>query len=91
MPSPALITPLPLNAIPNILAANVPNSIGGNPPFCSFVSFLIVSLIYFTSNPNSLSDLTILIISPFHHLKLLRLLYMKLSPKDDLIHKFSFT
>ena len=91
MPSQALITPLPLNALPNTLAANVANNIGGNTPFCSFVSFLIVSLIYFTSNPNSLSDLTILIISPFHHLKLLKLLYVKLSLKDVLIHKFYFT
>ena len=48
-PSSALITPLP---------ANVLNNTGGNPRFCSFVSFLIVSLIPFISNPHSLSDLT---------------------------------
>ena len=62
MASLALITPLPVNALPNILAVNVPNSILKNLPFCYFVSFLIVSLIPFTSNPDSSSDLTILII-----------------------------
>ena len=64
MASLALITPLPVNALPNILAVNVPNSILKNLPFCYFVSFLIVSLIPFTSNPDSSSDLTILIIFP---------------------------
>ena len=34
-----------------------------NPLFCSFVSFLIVSLIPFISNPDSSRDLTVLIIS----------------------------
>ena len=63
MPSPALITPLPVNALPNILAADVPNNIGRNPTFCSFASFLNVSPISFTSYPNSSSDLTIFIIS----------------------------
>ena len=47
--SPALITPalaritrLPTNALPNILAANIPNSTGRNPSFSSFASFLLV-------------------------------------------------
>ena len=62
MSSPALITPLLLNALPNTLAANVPN-IGRNPLFCSFVSFLIVSLIPFTNNLDYTSNLTTFIIS----------------------------
>ena len=64
--SPALITSsaelislFPVNEMPNKLAANVPNSIGRSTHSCSFVSFLIVSLIRFTSNPDSSSDLTI--------------------------------
>ena len=56
--SPALITPRPINAFPHILAANVPNNIGRNPPLCSFVS-----LIPFISNPDFSSDLTIFIMS----------------------------
>ena len=60
--SPALITPLLVTALPNTLAANVPN-IGRNPLFCSFVSFLIVSLIPFTNNLGYTSDLTTFIIS----------------------------
>ena len=60
-PSPALVTSLSVNALPNKIAANFPNSIGRNPPFCSFVSFLTVSLIYFTSNSDLSSDLTIFI------------------------------
>ena len=55
------------NISPNKLAPNVPNSILRNPPFCSFASFLIVSL--FNNIPKSSRDL------PFHHLKLLRLYY----------------
>ena len=31
--SPALIIPFPVNALPNELAASVPNSIGTNSPF----------------------------------------------------------
>ena len=46
-PSPVLITPFPANAFPNMLAANIPNNTGRNPPFCSFASFLTVSLIPF--------------------------------------------
>ena len=61
MLSPALITPLPVYAFPNILAANVPNNVGRSRPF-SFVSFLVFSLIYFISNPDFSSDLAIFII-----------------------------
>ena len=50
MLSPALITPFAVNTFPNILAANVDNSIGRNAPFVSFASFLIFSLIPFISN-----------------------------------------
>ena len=63
MLSPALITLCTLNALPNKLAANVPNNIGRSLPFCSFVSFLIFALIYFTSNPDSSNYLTIFVIS----------------------------
>ena len=34
-----------------------------NPPFCSFASFLIVSLTPFINKPDSLRDLTIFMIS----------------------------
>ena len=64
VPSPALITPLAASIFPNRLAPNVPNSILRNPPFCSFASFLIVSLTH--SNNNNLEssrDLTIFEIS----------------------------
>ena len=44
VPSSALIVPLSVNRFPNKLAPNVPNKIMTNPPFCSFASFLIVSL-----------------------------------------------
>ena len=64
-PSLALITPLPDNAFPNILAANVPNNIERSTPFCYFASLLIVSLIPFVSNPDSSSDLTIFTLSHF--------------------------
>ena len=63
MPSPALITPRPVYAFPNKLADNAPINIGQNPPFCSFASFLIVSLTPFISKPDFSRDLTIFIIS----------------------------
>ena len=72
-PLSALITPFPVNALPNKLAANVPNSIGRNPCFCYFVSFLIVLVIPFTINPDSSSDLTFSLYLPFLHSKLLML------------------
>ena len=49
----ALITPLPLNAFPHKLAANVPNNFERSPTSCSFGSFLIVSQIPFINNPDS--------------------------------------
>ena len=63
VPSSALITPCPANTFPKILAANVPNNIERNPLFCSFVSFLIVSLIPLINDPDSSSYLTIFIIT----------------------------
>ena len=41
-----MVTLFTVNALSNKLAANVPNSIGRNPPFCLFVLLLIVSLIF---------------------------------------------
>ena len=58
-PSPALITLLRANIFLNRLAPRVPNTILRNPPFCSFASFLIVSLTPSNNNPESLRDLTI--------------------------------
>ena len=59
---PSLITPLLVNALSNILAANIRHNIGRNFHFCYFVSFLIALLILFTSNPDSSNDLIISII-----------------------------
>ena len=42
IPSPALTVHFPDNKLPNKDAPKVPNNILRNPPFCSFVSFLIV-------------------------------------------------
>ena len=61
--SPALITPLPVNRFPNKVAPKVPINILRNPPFCSFASFLIVSLTYFINKHYSLRDLTTFMIS----------------------------
>ena len=47
----------------NILTANICNDIENNSVFCSFASFLFVSLIHFINNPGSSSDLIIFIIS----------------------------
>ena len=41
-PEPALRIRFPANKFPNKLAPKVPNNILKNPPFYSFVSFLIV-------------------------------------------------
>ena len=51
MHSTPLITPFPVNALPNKLAANVPYNIEIRLPFCSFVLFLILLLILCISNP----------------------------------------
>ena len=50
VPSPAIIVSLSVHRFPNKLAVNVPNNILGNPPFCSFASFLIVSLRLLSKN-----------------------------------------
>ena len=49
---------------PNKLAPKLPNKIPRNLPFCSFASFLIVSLTPFINKPDSSKDLTIFIM-PF--------------------------
>ena len=48
---PALTVPFPVNKFPNKDAPKVPNNILRNPPFCSFVSFLIVSVTPFNKTP----------------------------------------
>ena len=63
MTSSALIVSLSVNRIPHKLAPKVPSSILRNPPFCSFASFLIVSLTPFLNKPDSSRDLTIFMIS----------------------------
>ena len=45
------------------LSSDVPRIIPRNRPSCSFASFLIFSLMLFTSKPDSLRDLTIFMIS----------------------------
>ena len=45
---PALTIPFPANKFPNKLAPKVPNNIFKNPPFCSFVTFLIVLVTHFS-------------------------------------------
>ena len=62
-PSLALIVYLPVNKFRNKLALKVPNHIPRNPPFCSFVSFLIVSLTDFINKSDSSRDLIIFMIS----------------------------
>ena len=59
VPSPALIVPLTVKIFPNKLAPKGPNNIPRSPPFCSFASFLIVSLIHFINDPDFSRDLTI--------------------------------
>ena len=63
VPSPALIVPLPVNRFSNKLAPTVPNNIPRNSPFCYFAFILIVSPTPFINKPDSLRDLTILMIS----------------------------
>ena len=62
-PSRALFVSLSVNKFSNKLALNVPNNVLRNLPFCTFASFLIVSLTYFVNKPDSSSDLTIFMIS----------------------------
>ena len=63
MSSPALITTLPIIRFPIKLAPNLPNNMLRNPPFCSFASFLFVSLTLFINKPHYSSDLVIFMIS----------------------------
>ena len=56
---PTLTLKLVSYILARIVAASVSNNTGGNPPFCSLGSLLIVSLIAFIRNPDSLSDLII--------------------------------
>ena len=44
---PVLNNPFPVNKLPNKDASKVPNNILKNPPFCSFVLFLIVFAVLF--------------------------------------------
>ena len=59
MLSPTVNVPLLVNEFPNKLAPNFPNNIQRNPHFCSFASFLIVSLKLFINKPDSSRDLII--------------------------------
>ena len=58
VPSPTLIIPLPANMFPNRLGPDMPNSILRNRSFCSFASFLTVSLTPSNNIPESSRDLT---------------------------------
>ena len=58
----ALIMPLPIYHFPNKLATNLPNNILRNHPFCTFASFLIVSLTTFINTPDSSTDFTIFMV-----------------------------
>ena len=64
VPSRALIVPLPVNRFLNKLAPNVSNNILRNSHFCSFASFLIVSLMPFINKPDYSRKLIIFMI-PF--------------------------
>ena len=63
VPSFIWITSLPANALPNILAAIMPNNIPINLRFCYFAFFLTVLLTLFNNKLESLRDLTIFMIS----------------------------
>ena len=54
---------MPVNLFSNRLTPNGPNSILINPPFCSFATFLIVSLTPSNNSQESSRDLTIFKIS----------------------------
>ena len=61
----ATVSPLLVNRFPNKLASTASNKMPVNPPFPSFVSFSIVSLVPFIIQPEYSRDLTIFIISSF--------------------------
>ena len=54
--SPALIASFPVYKYTNKLAPKGPNNIPRKPSFCSFASFLIVSLTPFINTPDSSRD-----------------------------------
>ena len=69
-----------INIFPNNLAPKVPNNIPRNPHFCSFASFLIVSLtLFFINDSGSSRDLTIFIISFISSLEIINV--VKSDPK----------
>ena len=59
VPLPVLITPFPAHIFPSKLTPNVSNNIPRNLSFCSFTSFLIVSLTPIISKRDSSRDLAI--------------------------------
>ena len=61
-PFPALFIPLPANILSYKRAPSIPNNILRNPPFCSLISFPIVST-PFNNKPETSRDLSILIMS----------------------------
>ena len=48
-----VVTTIPANTFPNNLALDVLHKMPRNPPFCYFVSFLIVLLKPFINKPDS--------------------------------------
>ena len=63
VPSTTLLVLLTVNMFFNKVVPNVPNNMPRNLPFYSFAAFLIVSLTPFFNKPDSLSDLTIFMIT----------------------------
>ena len=63
MPSPDLITPLPVYRFPNKLAPNVPNKVPRDSPLCSFAFFLNALLPAFINKTDSFIHLKLLIFS----------------------------
>ena len=65
-----------MKRFPNKLAAKMRNNIPRNPPFCYFVSFIIVSLRPFINKPDSSSDLTIFMISFISSLEIINVMVL---------------
>ena len=59
----------PANMFPNKRAPNIPNNALANSPFCSFTSFLTVSLTSFINKPDSSCVVAIFIISLIYSLE----------------------
>ena len=72
LPEPALINPFPVHKLPNKLARIVPRNILKNPPFCSFVLFLNVSVTLFNKTLESSSACTIFITSFISSLEIIK-------------------